>query len=955
MARRRATIFINGKEVANEIKAISAEKRKLLNTTKRLTRGSEEYEAAIKEYRKLDAIVRQHRNELRGVESAWDKMKGGVGRFVGFAAAAFTADAIVGYGKELFKLGSEMEVLGKKAETVFGQALPLVTQQAKENATAMGLTVGAYVDAATAIGDLLIPMGFQREEAANISTELVNLSGALSEWTGGQFTAAEVSTKLSKAMLGEREELKALGISISEADVKQRLLEKGLDKLTGTMLQQAKATATLELITEKSTDAQAAFADGAGTMVRRQAEMSAKISEVSEKLATILMPVFERILSVMEAGADVILKLTGNLEDFAGVNNRASQSVAGLQAEFNLEVETLKRGNISTENRKKLIDDINAKYKQYLPNLLDESSSLEDITTAQNAANAAFVERINLLAAEEKFVDVQKRLLRAKTEELELAKKFTEAQEANFQTDDIEGGLSSTAGVLQAQDAIEANKKLQEELRDEFEETRQAAIELGSELSKLSAPETTADTETETETEDGAGGGSGIVNDVVGDIDAAENTLRESLARLKAVEKQFIEERKLDKLSEEERALKELEAKYQKEIDKAIELEKSKDKQIAATATEQRLALERLQEEALEELRQEQFQTRLERENERLAQKEADDLVAYFERLERQKEVEALVQEELKEEILTQREEELAAIDAHFRQLIALAEHYGVDTSDLNKKWREKQDKVNDKFDKKEEEKRKKKNERRLKAQAQMFTELGNLVSTTLDFVGAEESKHANFQKLITLTQIAFDTASAISSLSAASEANPTNSVTFGAAGAAQFIAGFARILANVAKAKQLLTKEIPQKKEGRWFNVKGEDDKRTYHAQYIGSPKSGMLPSHPVVLASEVGPEYFVSHKDLANPRILNHVRAIENLKGIPQYVEGGATNPLPETTPNNNTQLLEELVNRNTEVLLQLSIQLETLHARLDDETVLGIQNRIREINEAAGITVA
>ena len=60
-------------------------------------------------------------------------------------------------------------------------------------------------------------------------------------------------------MLGEREQLKSLGISITEADVKQRLLKMGMEDLTGVQLQQAKATATQQLIFEKSTDAQAAF------------------------------------------------------------------------------------------------------------------------------------------------------------------------------------------------------------------------------------------------------------------------------------------------------------------------------------------------------------------------------------------------------------------------------------------------------------------------------------------------------------------------------------------------------------------------------------------------------------------------------------------------------------------------------------------------------------------------
>lgn len=61
-------------------------------------------------------------------------------------------------------------------------------------------------------------------------------------------------------------------------------------------------------------------------------------------------------------------------------------------------------------------------------------------------------------------------------------------------------------------------------------------------------------------------------------------------------------------------------------------------------------------------------------------------------------------------------------------------------------------------------------------------------------------------QKGFALSQIAIDTAIAISGLTKNSEGNPLNSVTFGAAGIGQFIAGLSRIFANVAQAKSLIS-----------------------------------------------------------------------------------------------------------------------------------------------------
>jgi TP901 family phage tail tape measure protein len=79
---------------------------------------------------------------------------------------------------------------------------------------------------------------------------------------------------------------------------------------------------------------------------------------------------------------------------------------------------------------------------------------------------------------------------------------------------------------------------------------------------------------------------------------------------------------------------------------------------------------------------------------------------------------------------------------------------------------------------------------------------LGNLQNA----MGQDGESWVDFKNALTLAQIGIDTASAISSLTAASSANPTNAVTFGTAGAIQFATGVVSIMANVAKATSILS-----------------------------------------------------------------------------------------------------------------------------------------------------
>ena len=213
-------------------------------------------------------------------QSKFQKFSSGMSTQAKFMAAGVGAGAL-SVGKELYMLGADLEQMRAKSEIVFGDQIGMVDSWAKANANAMGLTRNEAVGLSANFADLLIPMGMSREEAAKMSTEVIGLSGALSAWSGGQRSAAEVAEILQAAMLGETDSLKGLGIAISAADIEQRLLANGQAKLTGKAREQAEALAIQQLIMEKSTDAQAAFNDGVQSTNEKMAEQKAKIGRAS--------------------------------------------------------------------------------------------------------------------------------------------------------------------------------------------------------------------------------------------------------------------------------------------------------------------------------------------------------------------------------------------------------------------------------------------------------------------------------------------------------------------------------------------------------------------------------------------------------------------------------------------------------------------------------------------------
>lgn len=86
---KRVTIFINGKQIENNIKSIRKEMYKLTAQQAKMTRGSKEYTRTGAEIKRLDRILQQHRQGIKATGGAWQKIKGflPIAGFVSLAAA----------------------------------------------------------------------------------------------------------------------------------------------------------------------------------------------------------------------------------------------------------------------------------------------------------------------------------------------------------------------------------------------------------------------------------------------------------------------------------------------------------------------------------------------------------------------------------------------------------------------------------------------------------------------------------------------------------------------------------------------------------------------------------------------------------------------------------------------------------------------------------------------------
>ena len=200
----------------------------------------------------------------------------------------------------------------------------------------------------------------------------------------------------------------------------------------------------------------------------------------------------DSIKNVVDGFTSFVNKLTDFID--IPVSDKLNEDRIAMNDLFN----ALQNSNISQDTRNKLITELNLKYGEYLPNIVTEKTNLEDLKKAQVEANAAMLQRVTILAAEEKLTEIRKRQIDNEIEAATLAKEQSESlreqTEARINTNerlktslsgvDVEMSNANMA-VKENTNDLRINKEEADKLAEEYATAATAALELGVDVDAL--------------------------------------------------------------------------------------------------------------------------------------------------------------------------------------------------------------------------------------------------------------------------------------------------------------------------------------------------------------------------------------------------------------------------------------------------------------------------------------
>lgn len=255
--------------------------------------------------------------------------------------ASSVGKKITGFGKTLslavtapiiaisgfaIKAAADAEETASKFKTVFESISKEAAKTAKNLSKGFDLAITTSEELLSSTGDLLVGFGFSEKAALDLARKTNELALDLVSFTNFSGGATGASNALTKALLGETESLKSLGIAILQEDVKKQVAINTAKGLIFETERQAKAFATLILAQNQSQKAIGDYARTAGSLSNRMRRVTETLRDLKIEFGKLLADtlkldrVFDRLGGVIKRVANFLNRLSPRMQKIVVVS-----------------------------------------------------------------------------------------------------------------------------------------------------------------------------------------------------------------------------------------------------------------------------------------------------------------------------------------------------------------------------------------------------------------------------------------------------------------------------------------------------------------------------------------------------------------------------------------------------------------------------------------------------------
>ena len=268
----------------------------------------------------------------RQVDSSGSSMSGVFGKLGKAIAGAFAVSKIVDFGTKCLSAASEVEEMENKFNVVFKNTSKAMDEWADSYADSIGRSKTEIKTAISNQSDLMIGMGMTEEVAGDLSKKYTELAYDLASFNNVQdSTALEAMTK---AMFGETEMAKQLGLNLNATTMENSEYVKSLGKKWSAMTQAEKAEAYYQEALKQSVNAIGDAERSSDSYANQIRRTQSKITEFTETLGAYMLPMATNVVTwfgdMVDGAIDFVTKIGDAITSFKEGMKQGEDAVDNL-------------------------------------------------------------------------------------------------------------------------------------------------------------------------------------------------------------------------------------------------------------------------------------------------------------------------------------------------------------------------------------------------------------------------------------------------------------------------------------------------------------------------------------------------------------------------------------------------------------------------------------------------
>ena len=226
-------------------------------------------------------------------------------------------------GGAAIKFASDFNESLNKVDVAFKGSSKEVQAFAKTTLKSFGIAEGTALDMAALFGDMSTSMGLSTSQAAKLATSMVGLAGDIASFKN--MNIEEVTTALNGVFTGETESLKRLGIVMTEVNLKQFAMEKGIKKNLDQMTQSEKVLLRYQYVMKSTANAHGDFERTGGGAANQMRMFNESLKELGVQFGSIVLPAVTQIITKFNS-------ILGYLRDLSPAAKTFIIAIAGIAA-----------------------------------------------------------------------------------------------------------------------------------------------------------------------------------------------------------------------------------------------------------------------------------------------------------------------------------------------------------------------------------------------------------------------------------------------------------------------------------------------------------------------------------------------------------------------------------------------------------------------------------------------